>query len=578
MPDERSPPERFALEGAHLDSARLRIEILSNFKAMAIVRSCQCLGRWLFALPGPGPTLGQAMFFTSVEIHNENYYSMLGVSESATQKEIKDAFRKRAKELHPDVSKELTCHDEFLHLVGAYEVLVDPLQRREYDLTRQNMAAKSSATPRTTPGGNTGASQSWRWGLEAWRLQRQEARRPQLADSWRSKLREYWWVWEADLDSALTTAYLGPSLDHLSSGELPRCFEAEERASSHISGDVLHVVSGRTLLGTVRERAPRCVEGQQGTRQLTGWQDVYHIAPAAAQVTSISKGEQAQLSSLSRHWIQHCPPPAPPPPHHPQRHHRQQARFPTSPGGSPGALKGSIPDDSTLGGREAYNRWRSNMGAEQRSKPACNLCGPSTSAAGPERPLLVPAEVAISSCSLSEAERSLQLRVHGRDQAGHGHGNTGPGPQIPLMESHGHEGGQAIEPGGPSHTSCSSQGSLHVAPPSKSPEPYTGNSMPPDRGPEEGDPLQEARGPTCGPPVPSFCSYDVDDDFVRAASSSWHQLMDCDSGSGSRDILEGRYGSQVRLGGKAQGPHASQDLLLMEQTKRCGHLIPPRRR
>ena len=61
-----------------------------------------------------------------------NAYKVLGVSTSATQADIKHAFRQRAIELHPDknpgVSEEL-----FKNLVKAYELLGDKVKRREYN-------------------------------------------------------------------------------------------------------------------------------------------------------------------------------------------------------------------------------------------------------------------------------------------------------------------------------------------------------------------------------------------------------------------------------------------------------------
>ena len=44
--------------------------------------------------------------------------------------------------------------------------------------------------------------------------------------------------------------------------ELPECFEAEERSASD-TADILQLVSGRTLLGVVREQKMHCLEGQQ---------------------------------------------------------------------------------------------------------------------------------------------------------------------------------------------------------------------------------------------------------------------------------------------------------------------------
>ena len=57
-----------------------------------------------------------------------DYYLILGIGDDASQDEIKSAYRREAKRLHPDCSDE-GC-EPFLDLHEAYEVLGDPEQRR----------------------------------------------------------------------------------------------------------------------------------------------------------------------------------------------------------------------------------------------------------------------------------------------------------------------------------------------------------------------------------------------------------------------------------------------------------------
>lgn len=62
----------------------------------------------------------------------ENYYSLLGVSQTASGEEIKKAFRARAKKLHPDLAGKGT-ESRMRKLLAAYEVLSDPARREKYD-------------------------------------------------------------------------------------------------------------------------------------------------------------------------------------------------------------------------------------------------------------------------------------------------------------------------------------------------------------------------------------------------------------------------------------------------------------
>ena len=79
-----------------------------------------------------------------------NLYDVLGVTQSTTDKELKRAYRKRARELHPDKQpKERKAEFEakFIELANAYEVLSNPDTRREYDSDPHGFFSKDGGSP-----------------------------------------------------------------------------------------------------------------------------------------------------------------------------------------------------------------------------------------------------------------------------------------------------------------------------------------------------------------------------------------------------------------------------------------------
>ena len=93
----------------------------------------------------------------------KDYYSTLGVAKTATEKEIKQAFRKLARKFHPDVNPgDKAAEARFKEINEANEVLSDPAKRKKYDELGANWRQYQNARPAGAarsrqPGGQ------WNW-------------------------------------------------------------------------------------------------------------------------------------------------------------------------------------------------------------------------------------------------------------------------------------------------------------------------------------------------------------------------------------------------------------------------------
>jgi DnaJ-class molecular chaperone len=90
----------------------------------------------------------------------KDYYATLGVNKGATEKEIKQAFRKLARKHHPDVNPgDKAAESKFKEINEAYEVLGDPPKRKKYDDLGANWRAYEQAE--RTGGPNPFAGGEW---------------------------------------------------------------------------------------------------------------------------------------------------------------------------------------------------------------------------------------------------------------------------------------------------------------------------------------------------------------------------------------------------------------------------------
>lgn len=81
----------------------------------------------------------------------KDYYKILGVTQQASAKEIKAAYRRLAKQYHPDVVRGDKEKEDFMREIGeAYSFLGDEEKRKTYDAQRRKAGVKAEGGPRET--------------------------------------------------------------------------------------------------------------------------------------------------------------------------------------------------------------------------------------------------------------------------------------------------------------------------------------------------------------------------------------------------------------------------------------------
>ena len=90
----------------------------------------------------------------------KDYYALLDIDPDATIEQIKKAYRKLAKQYHPDVNDSNDAADRFREITEAYDTLTDPDRRRRYDRLHGTRTGTGTGTGTGTSGGRPGSTGS----------------------------------------------------------------------------------------------------------------------------------------------------------------------------------------------------------------------------------------------------------------------------------------------------------------------------------------------------------------------------------------------------------------------------------
>lgn len=117
----------------------------------------------------------------------EDYYELLGVSRDASESEIKEAYRERIKESHPDVSDDREASERTKELIEAKDVLTDEQRRREYDSVDHEQFVAETPESQATDHTDAGESSRSERRANARRARRQRATAEESQRSGRSQ-------------------------------------------------------------------------------------------------------------------------------------------------------------------------------------------------------------------------------------------------------------------------------------------------------------------------------------------------------------------------------------------------------
>jgi hypothetical protein len=206
-----------------------------------------------------------------VKTRSKDYYALLGVTPDATSAQIKSAYRKLAKQYHPDINTSSDAAERFREITEAYDTLTDPDRRRRYDRLRGTRTGTGTSGGTWSGNASSGNRSSTGTGSASGS---QAASRilKVLEDTWLEIRR-----WHPDIPSVVIIIASGTDgkqarLGHHAPGRWN--VAGEQRTEIMISGEGLRRSSAE-VLGTLLHEAAHALAHARGIKD-TSRQGRYH--------------------------------------------------------------------------------------------------------------------------------------------------------------------------------------------------------------------------------------------------------------------------------------------------------------
>src|SRR5690242_5020728 len=198
-----------------------------------------------------------------------DYYALLGVDPGATTAQIKSAYRKLAKQYHPDINDSSDAAEKFREITEAYDTLTDPDRRRRYD----RLYGTRTGTSDGTRSGNARSGNRTRTGNGS-------TNGPQAASRILKILEDTWLEirrWHPEIPAAVIIIASGtdgkhPRWGHHAPGRWN--VAGEQRTEIMISGEGLRRTAS-DVLGTLLHEAAHALAHARGIKD-TSRQGRYH--------------------------------------------------------------------------------------------------------------------------------------------------------------------------------------------------------------------------------------------------------------------------------------------------------------